>query len=294
MRKKTAKNLAGIKGRSKLPNDLYRWMVKAENKFGDKIAKLDLEYVEPERSEGGTLRAIYYSNNDGHWKILDIGMVDFPVELADNLFENKALSKADYLIKMIEDQSKIRNMLNTIYEEDEKQEITPELDRSVKLAFAKIVRRILPDEQEEISYKDNKYSIRIKKIEYFTPGSDEDYPELNQHDHNTIRDIAVNELKSFGINYKRLIINSIENYWIILEVYLQGDSLEDEKIEFTLDQLEDQVASIVCSILITIRDNGYSIEDIIDSEEDIERYAYSYAREYIKEMTNTKDNTTLQ
>lgn len=119
IRKKTAKSLSDIRGRSKIPNELYRWMIKAEEKYKDKFHKVDIEYREPnlKESKGGSLCAIYYSNEGGKWSLVDMGEVVFTPEEANDFFEGKILSKAEFLIQIIDDQHKIKDMLDKLYKD---------------------------------------------------------------------------------------------------------------------------------------------------------------------------------
>lgn len=212
MRKKTAKNLSEIKGRSKIPNDLYREMTKFESNI--QIDKVDLEH------DSNTLKAIYYSNSRGQWDIQGIFEVPYSEEQAESFF-GESLSKAEFLIKLIEDQTKVKNMLDSILGEEEKIDISPETDKSLKLAFNNIARRIKPDNWKDLTVKDNMYSQEFQKIQYFTPREEDDeFPDFNTHDHNSVRDIVENEIKSFGIKYKRFAIHGHEQSWFVVEVYL--------------------------------------------------------------------------
>lgn len=220
MRKKTAKNLAGIKGRSKIPIDLSKWMSEVEKKNSN-IAKLDIEYNEGKKNSG-ILRSIYYTNENNKWNVFEIKETEFSHKQADDFFESKAMSKADFLIKIIEDQTRIKGMLDCIYNEEE-EIITPETDRSIRLAFANIQRRIRPDMFDKLQVENNKYILGLRRYDFFTDRSgeeDDDHPNFNTKDQLNIRDIATNELQSFGIKYKRLLINSSEKSWFSIEVYL--------------------------------------------------------------------------
>lgn len=66
-----------------------------------------------------------------------------------------------------------------------------------------------------------------------------------------------------------------------------------DQIWLTIKELEDKIATVVASILYTIRDQEFNIENIIDSDDHIESYAATFASEYIKMFDLKTEDTKL-
>lgn len=221
MRKKTANNLSGIKGRSKIPSVLASWMRKTEHKFGDKIAKVDIEYQEPTTSYSkGALRVIYYSNDEGYWKIIEIGEVEFTLDQADDFFEGKLLPKADLLIKLIEDQKVIKNLLDDIYTEV-REDADPDTDAALRVFFQELDDFMDPMDKESLEVDTGIYKQNFRDPNLFAARSgeeDDDYPEFTGHD--KLKSYIIDKLKQNNLKFKRLLLNPSEKSWFTVEIHV--------------------------------------------------------------------------